>query len=257
MSDRVMSLGGILNGTTNYMLDAMQRRNLGYDEALRDAQKLGYAEADPTADVSGLDALRKIMLASAVGFDVLPTAGLVNEGIEQLSREDVADFKARRLTCRLLARGGRGENGGVYAYVEPVLLEQSAPECAVLANYNMARYEGECSGPMVFMGQGAGRYPTASALLRDISCIEHGLTHMLRESCHSAAADNSSCAHSYYVRLPERFAAELPARDIAACDGVARIITEKLSVEKMHTLAAKLRQAGAELFFAGLESEEN
>ena len=76
LSDRIESLGGILNGTTNYMLDAMQRRGLDYGAALSDAQKLGYAEADPTADVSGLDALRKIMLGCAVGFDALPDEGL-------------------------------------------------------------------------------------------------------------------------------------------------------------------------------------
>ena len=74
LSDRIESLGGILNGTTNYMLDAMQRRSLDYGAALADAQKLGYAEADPAADVSGLDALRKIMLGCAVGFDEIGRA---------------------------------------------------------------------------------------------------------------------------------------------------------------------------------------
>ena len=93
LSDRIESLGGILNGTTNYMLDAMQRRSLDYGAALSDAQKLGYAEADPTADVSGLDALRKIMLGCAVGFDALPDEGLDREGIESITAADVADIK--------------------------------------------------------------------------------------------------------------------------------------------------------------------
>ena len=77
-SDEILSVGGILNGTTNYMLDAMQRRSMSYQEALADAQKLGYAEADPTADVTGLDALRKIMLACAVAFGKMPVDGLNN-----------------------------------------------------------------------------------------------------------------------------------------------------------------------------------
>ena len=80
-SDKILALGGILNGTTNYMLDAMQRLGLDYGDALADAQRLGYAEADPTADVSGLDALRKIMLADAVAYGLLPQEGLLNEGI--------------------------------------------------------------------------------------------------------------------------------------------------------------------------------
>ena len=154
LSDRIESLGGILNGTTNYMLDAMQRRSLDYGAALSDAQKLGYAEADPTADVSGLDALRKIMLGCAVGFDTLPDEGLDREGIESITAADVADIKKRGLTCRLLARGGRTD-GGVYAYVEPVLFTAAAPECSVLDNFNLARYHGEDSGDIVMIGQGA------------------------------------------------------------------------------------------------------
>ena len=255
-TDSVSSMGGILNGTTNYMLDAMQRRNLDYADALSDAQRLGYAEADPTADVSGLDALRKIMLASAVGFGLLPTEGLLSEGIESLTREDVADFKARRLTCRLLARCGKAEDGGVYAYVEPVLLPPSAPECAVLDNFNMASYEGVSSGSMVFMGQGAGRYPTASALLRDLECIALGQLEMLPAACVEGAVDNSLCGHQYYVRLPEDMAEMLPTRELSIEDGVARIVTESISVIGMHRVAAALRAEGVEIFFAGLESDE-
>ena len=255
-TDTVLSLGGILNGTTNYMLDLMQRKNLSYAEALKDAQALGYAEADPTADVSGLDALRKIMLGCAVGFDLLPVEGLLNEGIESLTREDVADFKARRLTCRLMARAGRNEDGGVHAYVEPVLFAENAPECSVLLNYNMARYEGKNSGPMVFMGQGAGRYPTASALLRDMSCIESGRCHMLSPACKSGAANNDACLHSYYVRLPEKYASRLPIKQSILVENNAKVVTDRIPVSRMHALAAELRAAGAELFFAGLESED-
>ncbi len=121
-SDEIISLGGILNGTTNYMLDMMQSEGLDYDAALKDAQALGYAEADPTADVSGLDALRKIMLACAVAYDMLPVDGLVNEGIENLRASDVADIKRRGLCCRLLVKGGRNDDGSIYAYVQPALL---------------------------------------------------------------------------------------------------------------------------------------
>ena len=195
-SDSILSLGGILNGTTNYMLDAMQRLGLDYAEALADAQRLGYAEADPTADVSGLDALRKIMLACAVAYDLLPTEGLLHEGIDSITAADVRHFQPRGYTCRLLASGGRTESG-VYAYVEPVLLREGAPECSVLQNYNMARYEGRNSGPIVLMGQGAGRYPTASAVLRDLSGILRGERYMFSESCATGKADNGGSVHSY------------------------------------------------------------
>ena len=189
-SDKILSVGGILNGTTNYMLDAMQRRGMDYGDALKDAQRLGYAEADPTADVSGLDALRKIMLACAVAYDQLPAEGLHNEGIESLTAADVAHFKAKGLTCRLLASGGLSDEGRVYAFVEPVLLPASAAECAVLDNFNLARYQGENSGAIILIGQGAGRWPTASAVVRDLSCILQGQRTMMQAGCPRVKADN-------------------------------------------------------------------
>ena len=251
-SDRVLTLGGILNGTTNYMLDAMQRRDLTYAQALADAQELGYAEADPTADVSGLDALRKIMLACAVAFDRLPGEGLLHEGIEAFTAEDAADLKARGLVCRLVGRGGMaGEQ--VYAFVEPTLFAEGAPERSVLDNYNLARYEAKCAGPIVLMGQGAGRYPTASAVLRDLSDVLQGKRAMLSPTCQSARADNSGCGHRYYVRIPAALAREFPGADAAESGGIVRLVTQPMTVLEMHEKAAALRQAGAKLFFAGIE----
>ena len=251
-SDEILSLGGILNGTTNYMLDAIQRLHMDYGEALADAQCLGYAEADPTADVSGLDALRKIMLACAVAYDRLPTEGLLNEGIENMTAADAAHMMKRGYVCRLLARGGLNGDGSVYAYVEPVLLRTDAPEASVLENYNMARYEGRGSGPIVLMGQGAGRFPTASAVLRDLSCVLLGHRAMLREGCGAAKADNSRIKQLYYVRLPEAMAGRIGAETVEAEGGVARLITGAMSPSQMHSLAKELRQEGGSVFFAAI-----
>ena len=251
-SDKILSVGGILNGTTNYMLDAMQRRDMDYADALKDAQRLGYAEADPTADVSGLDALRKIMLACAVAYDQLPAEGLNNEGIESLTAADVAHFKARGLTCRLLASGGLSDEGRVYAFVEPVLLPASAAECAVLDNFNLARYQGENSGAIILIGQGAGRWPTASAVVRDLSCILQGQRTMMQAGCPRVKADNSACSRVYYVRLPARFEDMLPLKEAERDGDLLRAVTEPMPVSAMHEAAAKLRQAGAEVFFAAM-----
>ena len=250
-SDEIRSMGGILNGTTNYMLDAMQRLHLDYADVLADAQRLGYAEADPTADVSGLDALRKIMLACAVAYGTLPTDGLLHEGIESVTEADVAHFQSRGYTCRLIAGGGKAEDG-VYAYVEPVLLRDGAAECSVLQNYNMARYEGANAGPIVLMGQGAGRWPTASAVLRDLSGILRGEREMFPEGLRRGEVDNSLCRHSYYVRLPAELAGELPAASSELDGGAVRMITEPLPVSQMHFEASRLRSGGAEIFFAAV-----
>lgn len=251
-SDKLSLVSGILNGTTNYMLHAMQTRGLDYAAALKEAQALGYAEADPTADVSGLDAARKITLACAVAFGKLPAAGLDCEGIDHLSAEDVSDFRGRGLTCRLLARG-RDIGNTAAAYVEPFLLKAGAPECSVADNYNMARYEGACSGPMVYMGQGAGRFPTASAVLRDLESVLEGARTMLPPHCAAVQADNDRECHSYYVRLPASAAAALPLRELLVNGETVRAVTQSLSVRRMHAAAKKIRDDGGEIFFAALE----
>ncbi len=252
-SDRILSLGGILNGTTNFMLDSMQRSGMDYAEALKEAQALGYAEADPTADVSGLDALRKIMLACAVAYDKLPCEGFCLEGIESVTAADVAHFQARGLVLRLLVRGGESEDGRLYAFVQPTLLSASSPEASVLKNFNMAKYRGENAGDIVLIGQGAGRYPTASAVVRDLSDIAHGRRTMMKPGCVRVAADNSVCSCRYYVRLPRACADALPFAEKELDGELCRGVTESLAVTDMHARAEALRRDGAEVFFAAME----
>lgn len=251
-SDSILSAGGILNGTTNYMLDAMQRLGMDYGQALKDAQRLGYAEADPAADVSGLDALRKVMLLSAAAWDVLPVSGLLSEGIESMTRADAEHIMKRGYICRLLGRAGLNRDGSVYACVEPVLVGRTAPEASVLENFNLARYEGRAAGQIVLIGQGAGRWPTASAVLRDLSGILRGERAMLSADCRTGRADNGQLEQLYYVRLPEELAWALPVQSADTEGGTARLITEPMSPESMHSIAKELRQAGAKLFFAAI-----
>ena len=253
-TDRIEAVSGILNGTTNYMLDAMQRRSLSYGDALREAQSLGYAESDPTADVSGLDALRKMQLACAVAFGVLPQSGMLCEGMEHFTAADVEDIQSRGLVCRLMARGSRaGES--VSAYVEPVLFPRAAPESSVFTNNNMARYTGKRCGSIVLMGQGAGRFPTASAVLRDLSAAQQGARSMFPENCRAAEADNREAVHSYYIRTGGFAAVRLSLRSVLAQGEVVRAVTEPMSAEKMHALAQNIRKDGNDLFFAALEEE--
>ena len=250
-SDKILSLGGILNGTTNFMLDAMQSEGKDYGDVLRQAQALGYAEADPTADVSGLDALRKIMLACAVAYDKLPVDGFAREGIENITAADVADFQARGLTCRLVTSGGEA-GPSVYAYVEPVLFPANAPECSVVKNFNMAKYKGENAGSIVLMGQGAGRYPTASAVVRDLCGL--GSLEMLRPACLKVCADNSACVHSYYVRVDADKAARFNFSESRFDGDSVRGVTLPLSVPAMHALAESVRKESGCIFFAAMEA---
>ncbi len=251
-SDEILSLGGILNGTTNFMLDSMQSAGMDYADALKEAQALGYAEADPTADVSGLDALRKIMLACAVAYDKLPCEGFCLEGIESVTAADVKHFQSKGLVLRLLVRGGM-EGDKLYAFVQPMLLGASSPEASVLKNFNMAKYRGRNSGDIVLIGQGAGRYPTASAVVRDLSDIAHGRRVMMKKSCERVAADNSIVKCRYYVRVDAVFADELPFAEKECGGALCRGVTAAMPVTEMHALAKALRDKGASLFFAAME----
>jgi len=250
--DEISSVSGILNGTTNYMLHAMQSRGLDYAGALKGAQALGYAEADPTADVSGLDAARKIRLAAAVAFSKLPDGGMDCEGIDHISSGDLADFRSRGLTCRLIASCAPAGKT-VSAFVEPVLFPRGAAECAVGDNLNMARYVGKNCGPMVLIGQGAGRWPTASAVIRDLECIRQGQRTMMPADCAAVTADNRRTERSYYVRLRRQDAAALPVAELLSGGDVVRVRTEKLPVGEMHAAAERIRKNGGELFFAAME----
>lgn len=247
-SDRIESVGGILNGTTNYILDAMQREDLSYGDALMEAQKLGFAEADPTADVSGTDAMRKIMLACAVAFGKLPAEGVCTEGIESFSADDAAYFREKGLVCRLIASGFPAS-----AFVEPVLFPQNAPAASVRENFNMVWYCGKCSGKIAFTGQGAGRWPTASAVLRDLSDITCGRRQMMPPDVRRVSADNSRIAHPYCVRVPVGTEMAFPVKNRETFHGFDYIFTDNLSVSQMHREAERMRREGRKLFFAAVD----
>ena len=170
----VEQVGGIMNGTCNYILDSMTRLGLGYDEALKQAQQLGYAEANPTTDVEGIDTWHKVILSSNIGFGV----SLIPEtvpvcGISKITAEDVEQFTAHGLVCKLISTG-KCVNGTVSAYVQPTLVAQGQPEAAVPGNFNLITLHGSASGQMSFYGQGAGRYPTAHNVIQDCADVLSG-----------------------------------------------------------------------------------
>jgi len=256
-TDSIIWAGGILNGTTNFILDSMDRRGIGFDEALAEAKALGYAEFDPTADISGMDTMRKIMLISMVAYDVLPNSDYNVEGIQTVSAFDFEVAKKMGYTIRLVGRCGLSESGRLYAYVQPMLCNKNDFYAGVCSNINMAQYEGKNSGVMSFMGQGAGRYPTASNILRDMTCMLEGQTHMLKPKCLFGFANNDSkeCEGVYYVRLSSDLVPALESSagvDKVICekDGKKCVITKSITVKAMHDIAAELRRKDADVFFA-------
>ena len=165
---KIKEVGGIMNGTCNYILDNMTRQGLNYDDVLKQAQKLGYAEANPSTDVDGIDTWHKVILSSNIAFGVsLDKESVPVAGIRNIQAEDVENFKAHGLVCKLISTGKRTEDG-IAAYVQPTLVKEGEPEAAVPMNYNLITFIGETSERMSFYGQGAGRYPTAYNVVQDL-----------------------------------------------------------------------------------------
>lgn len=171
--DNITRVLGIVNGTTNYVLDQMTRHGLTLDTAVADAQRLGYAEADPTADVEGYDAAAKAAILASIAFHSRVTAGDVyREGISRISPDDFESARDMDCTIKLLAiceklRRADGTEA-VSARVYPALLPNSHPLAAVGGAFNAVVVEAEAAGRLMFYGQGAGGAPTASAVLGDM-----------------------------------------------------------------------------------------
>jgi homoserine dehydrogenase len=168
VANRVESLYGILNGTTNYILTRMSRGEGDYADILKDAQDEGYAEPDPTMDVSGMDAAQKLAILCRIGFHSTGTGSDVFcEGIEQIKQSDIEYARELGFVIKLLAIA-KQQNGSVEARVHPAMV----PTDSLLANihdeFNAIQVQGSAVGPQVFSGRGAGQMPTASAVVADM-----------------------------------------------------------------------------------------
>jgi homoserine dehydrogenase len=169
--DTVHRVLGIVNGTTNFILDRMDSSGAGFAESLEEAQALGYAEADPTADVEGFDAAAKAAILASLAFHTPVTAADVHrEGITEVSAADIGSARGLGRVVKLLAICERSD-GGIAVRVHPAMIPRSHPLAAVSEAYNAVFVEAESAGRLMFYGAGAGGTPTASAVLGDIVAV--------------------------------------------------------------------------------------
>ncbi|HEY7594186.1 MAG TPA: homoserine dehydrogenase [Actinophytocola sp.] len=175
--DRITRVMGIVNGTTNYILSAMDSSGAGYAETLDEASRLGYAEADPTADVDGYDAASKAAILASIAFHTRVTAADVyREGITAVTPADVAAARTLGRTIKLLAiceRVANGDDGAeaVAVRVHPAMIPRTHPLAGVGGAFNAVFVEADAAGSLMFYGQGAGGSPTASAVLGDLVAV--------------------------------------------------------------------------------------
>ncbi|HEU5139421.1 MAG TPA: homoserine dehydrogenase [Bacillales bacterium] len=174
-SDRITKMIGIVNGTTNYMLTKMYKGRLAYDDVLKEAQEKGFAEADPSADVDGLDAARKMAILSTLGFSMNVDLDDVSvEGISGLTNEDMDYSKRLGYVIKLLGIAKQC-NGRIEVSVEPTLLPLKHPLASVNDEYNAVYVYGEAVGETMFYGPGAGQLPTATAVVADVIAVSKNM----------------------------------------------------------------------------------
>ena len=228
--DSICELGGIMNGTTNFIMDAMHASPVSFPEILKQAQELGYAEADPSADIDGDDVRRKLTISANIAFDALvQEEDIPMFGIRTVTDGDIRAFKAHGFVCKLLATAKAAE-GGVCAFIEPTLVDSHDLEAAVPKNFNLITYCGEKVGRHSFFGQGAGRYPTAFNAVEDCLDIVAGKPGFYTQAMKPAPVLCGGEAHPYYVRTacPDAFLQSVTVEQWG--DGV---VTACVSVEEM------------------------
>ena len=225
--DQIRRVVGIVNGTTNYILSRMAETGAGFAEALAEATELGYAEADPTADVDGFDAAAKAAILASLAFHTPVNASDVyREGISAVSATDVARATEIGCTVKLLAiceRVGNGEAGTVAVRVHPAMIPTTHPLASVGGAFNAVFVEAEAAGQLMFYGQGAGGLPTASAVLGDLVAVA-------RNRVAGAAGQGSTG----YANLEVRPMAETPTRyhvslDVADKPGVLATVAHSFA----------------------------
>ena len=223
-ANRIDEVYGILNGTTNYILSRMVRTGAFFSDALREAQAKGYAEADPTADVEGIDAGRKICILAdlAFGYQVNP-AVVPMEGISRLSLRDVKIAQRAGYRIKLLGRAVRMPGGGRTAYVAPHLIPEDNPIANVEDVFNAVMIRGNATGDVMFYGKGAGELPTASACVADVmECLQASPR---REEI-GWAADTTGFVDPEQLRTRYYFRIEGSLTDAAMAFGQVEVLSE-------------------------------
>lgn len=246
----IQAISGILNGTCNYILDEMETNGIEFNQALKQAQKLGYAEADPSSDIDGMDTLYKIRLAIAVGLNTwVDQESILLEGIRHIQSQDVLEIKKLGYRVRLIAKGEK-QKKHLHMSVEPTLVKEGSAEANILQNYNIAVITPERGNLVYLSGQGAGGEPTATNVLRDLFYTRAGQREMLPELTTHKPAKNEELQAKYFIRLSKDLSINSEWIDQKwYVEDKQYFLTKSISSFEVHKALHLLREKG-ELFFA-------
>ena len=248
---------GIVNGTTNYILDQMIRKGKTFETALKDAQNNGFAERNPAADIEGHDACRKIaILASLASGKMIDYNDIDTDGITNITLDDVKYAAAMDSVIKLIGYAQFDENGKVYSIVSPMVIKNSSPLAGVDGVFNAIMVTGDCVGDVMFYGKGAGKLPTASAVVADVvDAVKHSDRSkkiFWEKPAENIMADIDSKKFEYFVRTTD--SAENVQKIFGKCEFVDNIIdnesafvTSPLTKSEVEEKLAKLSDVVANI----------
>ena len=251
--DEIVRIRGIVNGTCNYILDAMHDEGSDFGEMLKIAQELGYAEADPSSDIEGTDTLRKTVISTNLAFDAaIKEEDVPCYGIDTIQACDIAYLKKMGLVCKLMMNAEKNGNS-IEVYVEPTAFPEGSLEANVKLNNNLITLTAKHIGTQSFFGQGAGMMPTGESVIQDVLDIRDGKQMTVADPKDDIRADNSNAFHRYYIRHDRMCEHIEPLIDTyEEKNGIYYCISKPVTVETMHEMGHHRKEKGKEMFFAAL-----
>ena len=252
--DEILQIRGIVNGTCNYILDAMYDKGADFSEMLKIAQEIGYAETDPSADIEGTDTLRKTVISTNLAFDAaIQEEDVICYGIDTIQACDISYLKKKGLVCKLMMKAEKKDEA-IEVYVEPTAFPEDSLEANVKLNNNLITLTARHLGTQSYFGQGAGMMPTGESVIQDVIDIRDGREQSIGiKEASGLKADNSKAIHRYYIRHDRMCEHIEPLIDTyEEKDGIYYCISKPIPVEKMHEMGHHRKEKGKDMFFAAL-----
>lgn len=252
--DNVNSISGIFNGTSNFILDQMSRNGESFVQVLKKAQALGYAEADPSADIDGYDIANKLCISADIAYniDIKDHQNLPIFGIRNITCSDIKYFQQKGFAVKLIGRTRQSGNKFDYV-VEPTLFLNRTLEANTPDNYNLISLNGDTIGKLDFFGQGAGMLPTANAVIQDILDIKERKGHLKREFDKKMDYCPELTKGDYLVRSKKNIQEFFKAYEISA-EG-SYMMVHQISVGEMHQIMKRILKVDNSAFMVSLPSQ--
>lgn len=253
--DSVREFHGIFNGTSNYILDHMYKDNAEFSDILKKAQELGYAEADPSADIDGFDIQNKLQISASIAFGCYIPNTFPVFGIRNVTKTDIEFFKEKNRVLKLIAAADIHDDT-YHCSIEPRLYPLGSLEASVPENFNLASIRGVTIGDLKFYGQGAGKLPTANAVVQDLIDI-------IEKKAHAVLLDKDLNYHpsqrpaSYWIRTKSMPLEQLPNITVKAHAylGHTYYFIQGITTDQMHAIMQNIQQEDKHAFMAAWEED--